>query len=65
MKNAPKTTGDDLPDIEEVLRDPTASFWLKDALRSALARDPVDAANDAEVLARLLDRKCRSLLGQF
>lgn len=54
----------DLPDIGKVLRDPAASSWLKDALRSALARDPVDAANDAEVLARLLDRHCRSILSQ-
>jgi hypothetical protein len=52
----------ELPTIEEVLRDPSASFWLKAALRSALARDPVDAANDAEILARLLDRRCRSIL---
>jgi len=50
---------DDLPELEEVLLDPAGSLWLKDALRSALARDPVDAANDAEVLARLLDRRCR------
>jgi hypothetical protein len=52
----------ELPTIEEVLRDPSASFWLKAALRSALGRDPVDAANDAEVLARLLDRRCRLML---
>lgn len=52
----------ELPTIEEVLRDPSASLWLKAALRSALARDPVDAANDAEVLALLLDRRCRSML---
>lgn len=62
-------TGDqaqhELPTIEEVLRDPAASFWLKNALRSALARDPVDAANDAEILARLLDRRCRSILNGY
>ncbi len=52
---------DDLPELEEILRDPAGSLWLKDALRSALARDPVDAANDAEVLARLLDRRCRKI----
>jgi len=56
---------DDLPSIEEVLRDPAASLWLRNALCAALVRDPVDAANDAEVLARLLDRRCRSILGQF
>ena len=52
----------DLPEIEEVLTDPTASFWLQAALRSALERDPVDAANDSEILASLLDRRCRSIL---
>ena len=56
---------DDLPSIEEVLRDPAASLWLRNALRAALVRDPVDAANDAEVLARLLDRRCRSILSEF
>lgn len=53
---------DDLPTIERVLADPAASDWLKTALRSALSRDPVDAANDAEVLAKLLDHRCRQIL---
>jgi len=44
--------------IEDVLRDFAASQWLKTALRTALDRDPVDAANDAEVLARLLAERC-------
>lgn len=52
----------DLPTIEKILADPAASFWLKRAVRSALSRDPVDAANDADVLARLLESRCRSLL---
>lgn len=52
------------PEIDEVLRDPAASFWLSDALRSALLRDPVDAVNDAEVLARLLDARCRSIVNR-
>lgn len=30
------------------------SYWLRDALESALDRDPCDAAADAEVLARVL-----------
>jgi hypothetical protein len=54
VDDAPAACGPD-----EVLRDPSASAWLKDALHSALTRDPVDAANDAEVLARLLDTRCR------
>ncbi len=52
----------DLPEIDEVLADPAASFWLKAALRSALSRDPVDAAHDSEIMARLLDRRCREIL---
>jgi len=52
----------DLPPIDQVLTDPSASFWLRNALLAALSRDPVDAANDAEVLARLLDRRCREIL---
>ena len=31
-----------------------ASFWLKDALRATLKRDPVDAYRDAATLADIL-----------
>ena len=51
-------------EIERVLTDPAASFWLKECLRSALDRDPVDAANDADVLAKLLDRRCQEILSR-
>ena len=51
-----------LPSIDEILADPSASFWLRNALLAALSRDPVDAANDAEVLARLLAGRCREIL---
>lgn len=51
-----------LPQISTILEDPAASFWLKAALCSALARDPVDAANDAELLYELLAHKCEELL---
>lgn len=37
-----------------ILDDPCASFWIKNALRSALVRDPVDALNDAELLVNIL-----------
>ena len=40
--------------IEAILQSPTVSFLVKDALQSALKRDPVDAANDAEMLAAIL-----------
>ena len=51
-----------LPEISTVLEDPAASFWLKAALRSALARDPVDGANDAELLYDLLAHRCEKIL---
>ncbi|MEI6067934.1 MAG: hypothetical protein WCP96_11365 [Methylococcaceae bacterium] len=37
-----------------ILVDVSASSWVKDALRSALERDPVDALNDAETLVKAL-----------
>ena len=52
----------DLPSIDDVLANPAASFWLKMALRSALRRDPVDAAHDSEVLAQLLGQGCDAIL---
>lgn len=51
-----------LPLIEEVLNDPAASTWLKSSLIAALQRDAVDAANDAALLAALLDRRADVLL---
>jgi hypothetical protein len=54
----------EVPTVEDLLNDPSTSFWLRNALTSALLRDPVDAANDAEILARVLDQQCRLILGQ-
>ncbi len=45
------------PMCENILDDPATSFWLKNALRSALNRDPVDALNDAEVLVVALKER--------
>lgn len=48
------------PDAQELLASPSTSVWLREALTAALMRDPVDAANDAEVLAEVLARRCPS-----
>lgn len=40
--------------LNTILNDPAASYWLKDALRSATRRDIVDAINDAETLLAIL-----------
>ena len=42
------------PICKAILVDVSASDWVKDALRSALKRDPVDALNDAEILVKAL-----------
>jgi hypothetical protein len=60
MCDGPGVVG--LPSIDEVLADPSASFWLKATLRSALCRDPVDAAHDSEILAQLLGQRCDAIL---
>lgn len=49
-------------DIETLLRDPSTSHWLKHALRSALERDALDAARDADLLAELLEDRVADLL---
>ena len=40
--------------LNTILNDPSASYWLKNALRSATRRDIVDALNDAETLLAIL-----------
>jgi hypothetical protein len=47
---------------EDVIADEATSFWLKSALRTALERDPVDALNDAIVLAATLEVRLRFVL---
>ena len=42
------------PICKAILVDVSASDWVKDALRSALERDPVDVLNDAETLVKAL-----------
>jgi hypothetical protein len=47
--------------IDAILADRTASDWLKAALRTAVHRDPVDALNDALLLAGLLEARLRDM----
>jgi hypothetical protein len=51
------------PTAQDILADQAASAWLRSALQSALERDPVDALNDALVLAAVLDAHLRVELG--
>jgi hypothetical protein len=47
--------------VEEIFMDPGASTWLREALRTALQRDPVDALNDTLALAEILEARLREV----
>lgn len=47
--------------VTEILADRAASAWLKESLEKALMRDPVDALNDALLLASVLDAQLRAV----
>ena len=38
------------------------SYWLKDAIRSSLERDPVDALNDAATLVEIMQAVCDEVI---
>ncbi len=44
-------------EMNELLNDRAISFWFKDALKSALKRDPLDALSDAELLTSVLQKR--------
>jgi hypothetical protein len=54
-----KTTGP--ASVQRILTDPTSSDWIKSALHAALQRDPVNALNDALLLAGILEERLRLL----
>ena len=43
--------------LNEILADPSISYWLKDALKTAYERDPVDALHDAHWLLKMLGER--------
>lgn len=49
--------------IRAILRDQSASYWLKESLERSLVRDPLDALNDAEILAEILKERFVALTG--
>ena len=60
--NPPVEGPDEVLEADAVLADPSASHWLKQSIETALQRDPVDALNDALVLAAVLDGHLRDAL---
>jgi hypothetical protein len=48
-------------EIKTILNEPGTSYWLKNALASALDRDPVNAVNDAKLLAMVLGHRVEQI----
>ena len=60
--NRPVEGQHEVLEVGTVLADQSASYWLKQSIETALQRDPVDALNDALVLAAVLDSHLRDAL---
>jgi hypothetical protein len=43
--------------LKEILADPGISQWLKDAIKTAYERDPLDAMHDAHRLLKMLGER--------
>ena len=43
--------------IQQILDDPSTSYWLRDALTTSLNRDPVDALNDVDILLEACEKR--------
>ena len=54
-----------LDKLNQVLADPTASHWLKNALRALDSRDPVDALNDVEALQEIAEQRLNEAFSGF
>lgn len=48
--------------IDWVLSSPNASEWVRNAVRTAMHRDPVQVLNELEMLNILLRSRCESLI---
>lgn len=49
-------------ELKKMANDPAHSYWFRNALLASLDRDPVDAANDAGLLAIVLDKRAAELI---
>ena len=55
---------DTIPTIRTIMEDPSASDWLRRTTREALRRDPVDAASEIGILAKVLDKRAGHVLAR-
>jgi hypothetical protein len=50
--------------LNEILSDPGISYWLKDAIKTAYERDPVDALQDARRLLKMLGERYTQIVNR-
>jgi hypothetical protein len=50
--------------LNEILADPGLSNWLKDAIKTAYERDPVDALNDVQRLLKMLGERYAQIVNR-
>jgi hypothetical protein len=50
--------------LNEILEDPGTSCWLKDAIKTAYERDPVDALQDARRLLKMLAERYTQIVNR-
>ena len=53
----PQSQGRNIMTLKEIVADPSISYWLKDAIRTAYERDPVEALHDARWLLKMLGER--------
>lgn len=53
-----------VPTPEDLLADPTVPFWAQVVIKSALQKDPIDAANILETIAKSFARRADALLAE-
>ena len=51
-------------EAQKIMNDLYTSFWLRDALCALLNRDPVDALDDAEILADIMRKNLDEIQGR-
>ncbi len=50
--------------LKDVLADPGISHWLKDAIKAAYERDPIDAVRDAQRLLKILGERYAQIVNR-
>ena len=51
-------------EIRTIFANPAISWWLRDTLKTALIRNPIDVAKDAEILASILKKRAAEIAAQ-